>query len=65
MSQKVEDHFGKKLYEIFNLFFVPKIIQHKSEQTNLFVIRDKNTPNFYVTRKEMSKFLGLFLLNHT
>lgn len=64
MPQKVgEDHFGKEPYEIFNLFFGPKIIQHITEQTNLYVVRDKNTSNFYVTEEEMSRFLGLLLIS--
>ena len=64
MPQKVgEDNFGKEPYEIFNLFFGPEIIQHITEQTNLYAVRDKNASNFHVTEEEIRKFLGLLLIS--
>ena len=51
--QKIgDDRFGKEPYEIFNLFFGPEIIQHMTEQTNLYAVRDKNPSNYQRVKKQ-------------
>ena len=39
------------------------MVEHITEQTNLYAVRDKNCQNFHVDEGEMRKFLGLLLIS--
>ena len=58
-----EDLCGKEPYEIFKMFFGPDMIQHLTEQTNLYAVRDKNNSKFHATEEEICKFLGILLIS--
>ena len=57
------EHSGKDIYDIFQLFFTDEMVEHITEQTNLYVVRDKNCTNFHVDVDEIRKFLGLLLVS--
>ena len=62
-SDAMQQHANKDIYEIFELFLTPEIIEFITEQTNLYAKRDKNEQNFSVDMEEMSRFIGLLLIS--
>ena len=62
-SDAMRQHKYKDLFEIFDIFLTPDIIEFITEQTNLYAKRDENEQNFNVDIDEMSRFIGLLLIS--
>ncbi|XP_064083929.1 piggyBac transposable element-derived protein 3-like [Macrobrachium nipponense] len=62
-SPTAGEHAAKDIYDIFKLFFTDEMVEHITEQTNLYAVRDKNCTNFHVAKDEIKKILGLMLMS--
>lgn len=63
LTDRIVNRYGASPFQVLKFLNTYKMVNHIVCQANLYGNRDKSSPNFCVTRKEICKILGMLLLS--